>query len=99
MKGSTTLYRGLKMTQKEFDSYKTCTTTHLMGYTSTSMDLSVATNFALNNSNDDKIPVIFEINFIGSHGLFKLIEGYTAFANESEVLVQDGLEYKVCEIT
>ena len=64
--GSTTLYRGLNMTQKEVNSYKTGTTTHLMGYTSTSMHLSVAANFALNNSNDDKIPVIFEIDFRGS---------------------------------
>ena len=66
LKGSTTLYRGLKMTQKEVNSYKIGTTTHLMGYTSTSMYLSVAKNFALNDSNDDKIPVIFEIDFIGS---------------------------------
>lgn len=41
------------------------------------------------------ISVLFKINFEGSTGLIQLTSDYTAYPNEEEVLVQDGLEYKV----
>lgn len=41
------------------------------------------------------IPVLFKIDFHGSTGLFSMSSDYTAFPHEREVLVQDGLQYKV----
>ena len=43
----------------------------------------------------DLIPVIFRIKFMGSKGLFEMSRGYSAYHNEDEVLIQDGLEYTV----
>ena len=43
------------------------------------------------------LPVLFKIDFRGEKGLFKLTDEYTAFAEENEVLIQDGLEYLVVE--
>lgn len=43
------------------------------------------------------IPVLFQIKFKGDKGLFELSEEFTAYPEEDEVLIQDGLEYKVVE--
>ena len=40
------LYRGLRMLKSEVDSYMPNKTIHLMGYTSTTLNISVAKNFA-----------------------------------------------------
>ena len=45
------------------------------------------------------MPVVFEIVFEGTSGLFQLSEGYSAFPEEDEVLLQDGLQYSVIKIT
>ena len=41
------------------------------------------------------VPVVFQIEFHGTKGLFELTSGYSAYAYEREVLVQDGLAYRV----
>lgn len=43
-----------------------------------------------------KVPVIFQIHFKSEQGLFALTDDYSAYP-ENEVLVQDGLEYKVIQ--
>ena len=45
----------------------------------------------------EKTPVVFEIEFHGTSGLFELSSEFTAYPDEQEVLVQDGLEYRVVE--
>ena len=87
------LYRGLKLTQEEVDVYVPGQTTHLMGYTSTSEEMQVAMDFATQGRDDGRVPLVFEIEFRGSAGLFKLSEGYSAYPNEAEILIQDGLQY------
>ena len=42
------------------------------------------------------MPVIFVIEFKSDMGLFEMTSAYTAFP-ENEVLIQDGLRYKVTE--
>lgn len=74
-----------------------------MGYTSTSQDRAVAIRFATKESEEaasnGKVPVLFEIQFHGSKGLFLMTEGYSHYAQEQEILVQDGLQYLVTENT
>jgi len=41
-----------------------------------------------NTPDDDKLlPVLFEIIFIGEEGLFNMAGGFSAFANEDEILI------------
>ena len=94
---TTTLFRGVKLAVAEVDQFQEGSTTNLLGYTSTSMDISTALEFALMYLKDDQTPVLFEITFKGSSGLFQLTQGFTAFPEENEVLVQDGLTYRVTE--
>lgn len=68
---------------------------NLIGYTSTSKKFNCALNFAFKNLAKDQVPVVFEIHFHGQTGLFELTRGYSAFPDEGEVLVQDGLQYQV----
>lgn len=44
---------------------------------------------------EDQVAVIFKINFIGEKGLFFLSQEYSAYPDEGEILVQDGLQYLV----
>ena len=46
---------------------------------------------------EDQVPVIFEISFRSKKGLFELADEYTAFPGEDEVLLQDGLKYRVID--
>ena len=59
------LYRGMKLKMVEVDAYVPGSKTHLVGYTSTSMIPNVASRFALQNIDEDQVPVIFEISFKG----------------------------------
>ena len=43
------------------------------------------------------IPAVFEITFLKRHGFFELTKEFTAFEEEEEVLVQDGLEYSIID--
>lgn len=92
---STKLFRGIKLSVTEVEDYVTGQKVRLPGYTSTSKEKSVAVNFAFKHLKEDQVPVILEITFKGRSGLFELTEGFSAFPNEGEVLLQDGFEYKV----
>ena len=83
----------------EVYQYEEGSTTNLLGYTSTSKDISTAIRFAFMELKEDQTPVVFEICFKGSYGLFQLTQGFTAYPGENEVLVQDGLTYRVTEIS
>ena len=79
------------------DKYVVGSKIHLMGYTSTSLNQQVAIEFALGEKpdgsmpDDGKVPVVFEIDFKGQKGLFEMTDGFSAYPNEGEVLLQDGL--------
>ena len=70
-------------------------TIHLTGYTSTTKNFEVARNFAFADLKEDRVAVIYQIDFKGTCGLFEMTDEYTAYPGEGEVLVQDGLLYKV----
>lgn len=95
MKGRNFLYRGLKLKKEEIAMYLPGETTNLIGYTSTSKKMEMALRFAFLDCTADRIPVLFIIEFHGQHGLFEMTSAYTAFEDEDEVLVQDGLEYLI----
>ena len=81
------------------EQYKVNETIYLTGYTSTSQSLEVATIFAFSGSQkEDKVPLIFEIDFCSTFGMFKMNKGCSAFSHEEEVLVQDGLCYRVISV-
>lgn len=54
-------------------------------------------NFAFTETNENFLPVLLEIEFHGSLGLFQMKEG--AYKDEDEILLQDGLEYMVTQRT
>ena len=43
------------------------------------------------------LPVLYEIEFNGDKGLFCMNDGFSAYDGEDEVLIQDGLEYRVVD--
>ena len=70
---------------------------HLTGYVSSSQDKKVAMGFALYDATVDQLAVLFDISFTGERGLFKLTKEYTAYPEEAEILIQDGLSCRVIE--
>ena len=50
----------------EVDRYEAGSKIDLLGYTSTSKDFDTALRFALKDVKEEKIPVVFMINFKGS---------------------------------
>lgn len=91
---STYLYRGLQMSQQDLDQYVPGSTINLLGYTSTSRSMERALHFALKhdielaeNDCDDRVPVLLQILFKGSSGLFEMTKDYSAYPDEQEVLV------------
>ena len=91
----TTLFRGVKLDNQEINDFQIGSTINLLGYTSTSMCSKRALSFAFYDCNNHQTPVLFEILIKGASGAFELTKGFSAFPNEKEVLVQDGLTYKV----
>ena len=93
------------MNQQELGKYEIGSKVNLNGYTSSTLDINTAYDFALGEIelNDQSItrsiPVVFEIKFTGSKGLFLLSEGYTAFPEEDEILIQDGYSYRIVSKT
>ena len=71
----------------------------MTGYTSTSRDEEIAKRFALDSVPEDHYPVVFHIEFKSERGLFDMSADYSAYPDEKEVLLQDGLEYRVVSIT
>ena len=61
--------------------------THLVGYTSTSRHFDCAFKFATQELKEERIAVIFKIKFKGDKGLFLLTREYSAYPEEEEVLV------------
>ena len=93
----TTLYRGVKLTEVELEQYNQGYRTNLLGYTSTSLDFKIALKFCFKRLDNQRVPVVFEISFKGSNGLFQLTDDFSAYPDELEVLVQDGLTYRVTD--
>ena len=87
------------MSQEEIEQYQKGSTTSLLGYTSTSKTFKIALQFALVDCQVDRIPVVFQIKFKGNSGLFNLSDQFSAYPEEEEVLVQDGLTYRVKDNT
>ena len=87
LKGTTNLFRGLKLKLTLVDIYIPGMKINLQGYTSTSKRLGCALDFALEGLKDDQVAVVFVIIFKGGKGLFELTEGFTAYPDEDEVLV------------
>ena len=44
------------------------------------------------------VPVIFDIEFRGRKGMFELTDEFTAYPDEHEILLQDGLAYTVLTV-
>ena len=83
------------MQSVEVESYEEGSLIQLTGYTSTSKQFAKALEFALAECSSQQVPVVFEINFNDKSGLFELDDTMTAYPGEQEVLLQDGLQYKV----
>lgn len=69
----------------------------LYGFQSTSKYIDVAKNFATDSLPTDKVAVLYEIEFSSQHGIIDL-QKFSAYDDEEEILLQDGLEYKVTQI-
>ena len=71
----------------------------MKGYTSTSKSRQVALEFAIDDLEEGKMAVIYEIEFTGSRGIFFMSSReFTAHREEQEVLLQDGLEFKITSV-
>lgn len=95
--GKTSLFRGLKLMRREIDSFTIGDKVCLTGYQSTSKSKSIAMKFAFRQLASEQVPVIFEIEFKGENGLFEMSRGFSVFPGEDEILIQDGLEYRVLD--
>ena len=101
-----TVFRGTKMNQQEI-SKRFCGDQHinLLGFTSSTLERSKALSFTVDASSaevDDpeKIPVLVIIEFTGKNQYFYLnSKEVTAYPVEKEVLLQDGIEYKLMGIS
>ena len=85
------LFRGLKMDPLEAEAHKVGSLINLTGYTSTSKLFETAKNFAFAECQYPQIPVILQIHFKENSGFFELTSEFSAYPEEQEVLVQDGL--------
>ena len=81
------LYRGIKLPIAEVEAYEPGRTIHLTGYTSTSRSMDIALEFAHTDCSEAHTPVVLEILFLKSYGFFELTHEFTAYPEESEVLV------------
>ena len=93
----TKLYRGIKMQAAEVEGYDEGALIQLTGYTSTSKQFATALQFAFAECMPGQVPVVFEIIFKGKSGMIELDDDITAYPGEQEVLLQDGLQYKVLQ--
>ena len=98
LNGQNTLYRGVKLTDSELEAYQVGSRVHLRGYTSSSKQEDVAKVFACSELSSTQRPVVFKITFYGNYGLLELSNESSAFKDENEVLLQDGLEYLVTQV-
>ena len=97
--GLINLYRGLKLDLNEIEMYQVESNVNLTGYTSSTTNPNVAIEFALDNPQQNLLPVVFHIEFVSQVGLFQMSKEYTAYPDEDEILIQDGLQYRVKSVT
>lgn len=87
------------MAPAEIEKYVTGQIITLVGYTSTSKDPKVAINFATNDLGEGKEAVVYKIKFTGNRGVFFMSNSnFSAHHEEQEVLLQDGLDYKITSL-
>jgi len=98
-------YRGLQLSQDVIDKkYDVGKTINLLGFTSSTLNRENALRFTFNNfdlerDDYDMVPVLFVIEFTGRQQYFFLNqEDVSAYHRENEVLLQDGIQYKIIKI-
>ena len=79
--------------QKDEDGWFESGHTTLTGFISTSMNRSVAQKFAWSNENSGHEATIFEIMWKKNFDYYLM--DMSAFPEEKEVVLQDGISYKV----
>ena len=78
------------------EEFKVKNIVSLKGFTSTSLSKEAALGFTDNSLEPEKIPVLMVIDFKGRRQYFNLSsEKYSAYPSEQEVLLQDGIQYRV----
>lgn len=97
------VYRGLKLSPEELkEKYKIGNTIHLSGFTSSTLERETAVKFAIDDptvDNPEKVPLLIKIDFKGTNQFFFLnTKELSAYPGEQEVLLQDGIEYKVTKL-
>ena len=99
------VYRGFQLSTKEYEEkFVQNQYLNLTGYTSTTLNRNIAKKFAIGISEQQKMDfekksVLLEIEFQGDNQFFYLnSKKYSAYPMEKEVLLQDGIRYKVVSI-
>ena len=91
------VFRGLQIPEKELkEKYTVGKSFNLQGFTSTTLNREVAVGFAIGDEDPEKCPLLIEIKIKGGLQLFSLNSGeLSAYPKEEEILLQDGIEYRV----
>ena len=89
--GMTTHLTGYTSTSTKFE----CATKFALKSCGVPWSFSQIDSSASHRSTHSFIPVVLEIHFEATTGLFQLTREYTAYPGEDEYLIQDGLEYLV----
>lgn len=98
------VYRGLTLDTKQLGQVKKMLGDHVnvRGYTSTSLREEVAVEFAMKYKDPDRHPVLYCINLrdgtMGGHCFLLNERCYTAYPEEEELLLDDGLPFKVLTV-
>ena len=96
-----TVYRGLQTSQEELGrQFKLGDTVNLLGFTSTSLSMERALGFATQGiglfSGAQKVAILLEITVRGAKQFFFLNSAeYSSYPCEQEVLLQEGIKYRV----
>ena len=99
-----TVYRGLQTSQEELGrQFKLGDTVNLLGFTSTSLSMERALEFATEgidlSSSAQKVAILLEITVRGANQFFSLnSDEYSSYPDEQEVLLQEGIKYRVLAI-
>ena len=96
------MYRGSKLPQNIFQTYKKGYPLTLLGFTSTSEDITVAIGFMFNQLKSTDVPVLYQINGVDSRGLFYFrlnMKEYAIFLDEKEVLFYSGMRLLIIDIS
>ena len=100
------VYRGLKLPQSELEEkYQVGKTINLTGFTSSTLSKETALSFAFDGKtilkeDTNRLPLLVEIEYTGDKEFIQLnSEELSAYPSEQEVLLQDGIQYKVVSVT